>query len=1463
MQYVLLHVNSSGSGADTLYFCDDNGNTAPSGAAIYKYCFNGTTWSAKGSATLATAGGLTAIQSGTTVTLYATSGTAQSNLLNSLTDSSGFNGTLSGTPSSIATAGAFKTWRGVALAPISAPVVTASAATAIGATAATLNGNVSSDGGATVTDRGFVYKTSSGVTISDNKTTVSGTTGSLTLTPALGVNTQYYFKAYAINSVGTTLSTPELYFWTLANTPAVPAVGNPTTSSLDVTIGGGDGNPSTTIYAIHETTQNTYVQADGTLGASAVYQTAATWSTKTVTGLSASSTYTFEVKAQNGGGTATIFGASANGTTSTASAPTISISPSALNFSPVVVGGTSANMAYSVSGLSLTANIVITAPPNFEISTASVSGFGGTVTLTQVGGTVASTNIYVHFKPTAQTAYSDNVTNFSSGANNPNLAVSGLGANVPSLSTQPASAIATTGATLNGTIISSNNAVITDRGFYWKTAPGVSPSDTPVSEGGSTVAAYTVALTGLGANTIYYYRAYASNAIGTTLDSADTSFYTLANTPIAPAVSGATTTTLNVAIGADGNPAGTAYLIQETNSGNFVQADGTLGAPAVYQPAATWGTTAVTNLSLGTAYVFQVQATNGAGVATAFGPATSAHTLNVSFGVGDLVVERMEGATSGGTPVSLVEYNTAGTLQQAVPLPNAATRPSANPYNLMDAGSSTSNGQLSRSADGTKLIVPGYNGIATDATIASSSAGTVSRTIGVVNNAAAVDTSRSYNMLSGNNYRSVASTDGTVFWAAGAPGLVYVNASGTLKTNCTANVRVVNIFNHTLYYSTGSGTPGIYQAGTAGTLPTTATATNLLIAVGGSSPSPYGFSISPDGTVAYVADDRSIANGGGIIKYTNSSGTWSSSVYTLSPGTGSATTFGARGLVVDWSGANPVIYATTTEAGTNRLITITDTGIGSDAATLLATAGASQIFRGVAFAPKVAQTIAAIAATAAKNYGDSSYSVATTASSGLAVTYASDTPSVATVDAGGNVTIVGAGTVHITVSQAGNDTYAAAPSVAQALTVSPLAASVTADAQIKNYGDMNPPLTATVVGTINGDTLNYTLATDATQFSAVGTSNITVTLGSNPNYSVLTTNSTLTISPLAASVTADAKSKNYGDANPPLTATVVGTINGDTLNYSLATDATQFSGVGTSNITVTLGSNPNYNVLATNSTLTIIAIQATPTFNLVSSANPSGFHGSVTFTANTILPADVTGTIQFTTNGGNLGGAVTISGGSATSPATASLPRGTANAIQAIYSGDANYLSITNTLTQTVTNHSPVAGANTYYRNGLNNWKIAISDLLTNASDSDGDTLTLIGLGVSTNLVTLDTSSTPGFAQYANLNHVDDQFTYTVADNYGGTNTATITLAFSLTGSLTGTNTITRIVPGNPATLTANGVINFTYITQRSTNLASPAGWVNIQTNTAVGGVITTTDHFSDLGGIAPAQTYYRIKWSN
>lgn len=69
--------------------------------------------------------------------------------------------------------------------------------------------------------------------------------------------------------------------------------------------------------------------------------------------------------------------------------------------------------------------------------------------------------------------------------------------------------------------------------------------------------------------------------------------------------------------------------------------------------------------------------------------------------------------------------------------------------------------------------------------------------------------------------------------------------------------------------------------------------------------------------------------------------------------------------------------------------------------------------------------------------GTAPFPVSATASSGLAVTFASTTPLVCTVS-GNTVTLLSAGMCSITASQAGNATYAAAAPVIQSFTVAPL-----------------------------------------------------------------------------------------------------------------------------------------------------------------------------------------------------------------------------------------------------------------------------------------------------------------------------------------------------------------------------------------------------------------------------------------
>ena len=85
----------------------------------------------------------------------------------------------------------------------SLPIVTTSSATNISYTSATVGGNVTSDGGANVTERGVVYSTNQNPTTSNNKVTSGSGAGSFSCSLInLQEGTTYYIRAYAINKKG-------------------------------------------------------------------------------------------------------------------------------------------------------------------------------------------------------------------------------------------------------------------------------------------------------------------------------------------------------------------------------------------------------------------------------------------------------------------------------------------------------------------------------------------------------------------------------------------------------------------------------------------------------------------------------------------------------------------------------------------------------------------------------------------------------------------------------------------------------------------------------------------------------------------------------------------------------------------------------------------------------------------------------------------------------------------------------------------------------------------------------------------------------------------------------------------------------------------------------------------------------------------------------------------------------------
>src|ERR1700685_3814653 len=183
------------------------------------------------------------------------------------------------------------------------------------------------------------------------------------------------------------------------------------------------------------------------------------------------------------------------------------------------------------------------------------------------------------------------------------------------------------------------------------------------------------------------------------------------------------------------------------------------------------------------------------------------------------------------------------------------------------------------------------------------------------------------------------------------------------------------------------------------------------------------------------------------------------------------------------------------------------------------------------------------------------------------------------------------------------------------LTVTAAALTVAANAQSRVYGAANPTLTYTETGLANGDTLTAALATTATVTSSVAGSPYAITQGTlaaSSNYPLSYTGANLTVTAAALTIAANAQTRVYGAANPTLTYTETGLVNGDTLTGALATTATVASSVAGSPYAITQGTlaaSSNYTLSYTGANLTVTAAALTITANAQSraygAANPT------------------------------------------------------------------------------------------------------------------------------------------------------------------------------------------------------------------------------------------------------------------
>ena len=95
---------------------------------------------------------------------------------------------------------------------VSLATLTSNAASNITETSAEVGGNISDNGGAAVTERGIVWSLNPNPTVAENKLSIGSGNGSFTNTlSGLEQNTTYYFRAFAVNSEGTSYGNEEQF----------------------------------------------------------------------------------------------------------------------------------------------------------------------------------------------------------------------------------------------------------------------------------------------------------------------------------------------------------------------------------------------------------------------------------------------------------------------------------------------------------------------------------------------------------------------------------------------------------------------------------------------------------------------------------------------------------------------------------------------------------------------------------------------------------------------------------------------------------------------------------------------------------------------------------------------------------------------------------------------------------------------------------------------------------------------------------------------------------------------------------------------------------------------------------------------------------------------------------------------------------------------------------------------------
>jgi uncharacterized protein (TIGR02145 family) len=397
---------------------------------------------------------------------------------------------------------------------VGAPTLTTASVTSVTQTTAVSGGNITSDGGSSVTARGTCWATTTNPTVANFKTSDNSGTGSFVsnltgLTPGA----TYYVRAYATNAAGTAygneisfnavqVSLPTLTTTAMSSITATTAV----SGGNVLTNGGGTVTGRGVCYSLTASPTITSPNTSDGSGTGVFVSN--------LTGLTPGATYHLRAYAVNSAGPA--YGTEIT-FTALATNPTVTTTTaSAITQTTATSGG---NVTYDGGGTIIargTCWALTAAPTTSNFKTSETPGTGSFVS--NLSSLLPGTTY--HYR-----AYVTNGISTAYGTENTFTTLVAL----PIVTTTAATSIAQKTAVAGGNVTSDGGGAIIAAGTCWAKTANPTTGSSKTTDA-TTTGSFISNLAGLDAGTLYHIRAYATNSAGTSYGD-DLTFTTIDPTP--------------------------------------------------------------------------------------------------------------------------------------------------------------------------------------------------------------------------------------------------------------------------------------------------------------------------------------------------------------------------------------------------------------------------------------------------------------------------------------------------------------------------------------------------------------------------------------------------------------------------------------------------------------------------------------------------------------------------------------------------------------------------------------------------------------------------------------------------------------------------------------------------------------------------------------------------------------------